>query len=127
MLQPILQIRQSPAVIGIDADLGTYSITQPKAEVDITTTPGKLTVQSFRPELTIDQSRAWAAYNGGNMLDMNKRIYSGIQHLYLQGIAKRSSKVIEWLNFSSLEILLQKYMEQIPNQILFRDSRTGII
>lgn len=51
MLQPILQIRQSPAVIGIDADLGTYSITQPKAEVDITTTPGKLTVQSLGQSL----------------------------------------------------------------------------
>lgn len=89
MLQSILQIRQTTAAIGIDADLGTYSITQPKAEVNVTTTPGKLTVQSTRPELTIDQSRAWAAYNGGNMFDMNKRIYSGIQQLYLQGIARK--------------------------------------
>lgn len=89
MLQPILQIRQTPAVIGIDADPGAYSISQPKAEVNVTTTPGQLTVQSTQPELTIDQSRAWAAYNGGNMFDMNKRIYSGIQQLYLQGIAKK--------------------------------------
>lgn len=99
MLQPILQIRQTPALIGIDNEQGTFSITQPKPEVKITTTPGKLTVQSFRPELTIDQSRAWAAYNGGNMFDMNKRIYSGIQQLYLQGIAKRSSKAIGWPSF----------------------------
>ncbi|MEK3985298.1 DUF6470 family protein [Paenibacillus sp. FSL K6-3166] len=89
MLQPILQIRQTPAVIGIDADPGTYSITQPKAEVSIKTTHGELTVESSRPELTVDQSQAWAAYNGGNMLDMNKRIYSGIQQLYLQGIARK--------------------------------------
>lgn len=89
MLQSLLQIRQKPAVIGIDADAGHFSITQPKAEVRITTTPGELTVQSSRPELTIDQSRARAAYNGGSMLDMNKRIYSGIQQLYLQGLAKR--------------------------------------
>jgi hypothetical protein len=89
LLQPILQIRQTPAVIGIDADPGTYSITQPKAEVNITTTPGELTVQSNRPELTIDQSRAWEAFNGGKMMDMNKRIYSGIQQLYLQGIARK--------------------------------------
>jgi len=89
LLQPILQIRQTSALIGIDSERGTFSITQPKAEVDITTTPGELLVQSTKPELTIDQSRAWAAYNGGNMLDMNKRIYSGIQQLYLQGIARK--------------------------------------
>ncbi|MFC3747563.1 DUF6470 family protein [Paenibacillus sp. GCM10012306] len=89
MLQPILQIRQTPALLGIDAEPGSFSITQPKAEVKTTTTPGELTVQSFRPELQVDQSRAWAAYHGGNMLDMNKRIYSGIQQLYLQGLARR--------------------------------------
>lgn len=89
MLQPILQIRQTPALIGIDADPGTFSITQPKAEVNITTTPGELSIQSSRPELTIDQSRARAAYNGGSVLDMNKRIYSGIQQLYLQGLARK--------------------------------------
>lgn len=76
-------------MLGIDTDPSTLSITQPKAEVSITTTPGELTVQSTRPELTIDQSRAWEAYNGGKMLNMNKRIYSGIQQLYLQGIARK--------------------------------------
>ncbi|WP_342480743.1 DUF6470 family protein [Paenibacillus sp. FSL L8-0340] len=89
MLQSILQIRQTPAIIGIDADPGTFSMSQPKAEVNVTTTPGELNVQSFRPELTIDQTRAHAAYNGGSVLDMNKRIYSGIQQLYLQAIARR--------------------------------------
>lgn len=88
-MQPILQIRQTPAVIGIDADLGAFSITQPKADVTITTTPGELSVQSSRPELSIDQTRARAAYNGGSVLEMNKRIYSGIQQLYLQAIARR--------------------------------------
>lgn len=89
MLQAILQIRQTSALIGIDADPGSYSISQPKADINITTTPGEWDIQQFKPVLSIDQSRAWAAYNGGNMLDMNKRIYSGIQELYLQGIAKR--------------------------------------
>ncbi|WP_339267572.1 DUF6470 family protein [Paenibacillus sp. FSL R5-0470] len=89
MLQPLLQIRQTAALIGMDADSGNLSITQPKAEVNITTTSGELAVQSFRPEFTIDQSRAWAAFTGGSMSDMNKRIYSGIQQLYLQGIARK--------------------------------------
>ncbi|WP_019915060.1 DUF6470 family protein [Paenibacillus sp. HW567] len=89
MLQSILQIRQTPALLGIDADPGTYSITQPKAEVNITTNPGELNVHSTRPELTIDQSAARAAYYGGSMIDMNKRIYSGIQQLYLQNLARK--------------------------------------
>ncbi|OME02241.1 hypothetical protein BSK54_11195 [Paenibacillus odorifer] len=89
VLQPLLQIRQTPALIGMDADLGILSITQPKAEVNITTTSAELTVESFRPELLIDQSRAWAAFTGGSLPDMNKRIYSGIQQLYLQGIARK--------------------------------------
>lgn len=89
MLQPMLQIRQTPAVIGIDTEKGKFSITQPKAEVNITTTPGQWEIQQFRPELTIDQSQAWAAYHGGNLFEMNQRIYSGIQQLYLQGIANK--------------------------------------
>ncbi|MEK3675448.1 MULTISPECIES: DUF6470 family protein [unclassified Paenibacillus] len=84
-----MQIRQVSALIGIDSDIGRFSITQPKAEVNITTTPGELNVQTYRPVLTIDQTRARAAYNGGSVLDMNKRIYSGIQQLYLQAIAHR--------------------------------------
>lgn len=89
MLQPILQIRQTPAVLGIDADPGSFSIRQHKPNMKITTTPGELHVQSFRPELSIDQTRARAAYNGGSVLDMNKRIYSGIQQLYLQNLAQK--------------------------------------
>lgn len=88
-MQPILQIRQTPALIRIDADPGQYSITQPKAEVKITTTPGELHVNSSRPELNLDQKKAHAAYNGGTVLEMNERIYSGIKQLYLQGIARR--------------------------------------
>lgn len=89
MIQPIVQIRQMPAVIGMDSERGTFSINQPKAEVNLSTTPAELTIQSSRSELTIDQSQARAAYDGGSMFDLNKRIYSGIQQLFLQGIARK--------------------------------------
>ncbi|WP_379138050.1 DUF6470 family protein [Paenibacillus sp. sgz500958] len=85
----MLQIRQTPAILGIDADPGSFSIRQPKAEMNIHTTPAQLNVRTFRPELNIDQSRAWEAYHGGNPLSMNKRIYSGIQQLFLQNIANK--------------------------------------
>jgi len=88
-MQPILQIRQTPALIGIDADPGQYSIRQPKADVKMTTTPFELEIHQYKPELNLDQTMARSAFTGGNFIDMNARIYSGIQDLYLQGIARR--------------------------------------
>lgn len=86
---PVVQIRTTPSILNMDADPGQYSIRQPKAEVQLHTKPAKLTVQSHPIELNVDQSRAFSAYNGGNMIDMNARIYSGIQQKFLQNIASR--------------------------------------
>lgn len=88
-MQPILQIRQTPALIGIDADHGGFSIRQPKANVQMTTAPFVLEIHQYKPQLNVDQSKARSAFTGGNFIDMNARIYSGIQELFLQGIAKR--------------------------------------
>ena len=89
MSSSILQIRQTPGKLYIDADPGQYSIRQPKAELHITTTPGLMEIQQRRPTLEVDQSRAFAAYTGGNILEMNQRVYSGIQQIFLQAIARR--------------------------------------
>ncbi|WP_434749189.1 DUF6470 family protein [Paenibacillus amylolyticus] len=86
---PMLQIHTTPTVIHMDADMGKYSIRQPKAEMELRTTPGKLTVQSHPIDLNVDQSKAFSAYHGGNMFDMNARIYSGIQQIFLQNMAER--------------------------------------
>lgn len=86
---PVVQIQTTPSILNIDADPGKYSIRQPKAEMQFQTKPSKLTVQSHPIELNVDQSQAFSAYNGGNMIDMNARIYSGIQHNFLQNIAAR--------------------------------------
>lgn len=86
----IVQIRQTPARIGIDADPGQYSIRQPKAELQMNTQPAELEIHQYQPELSIDQSRAFEAYYGG--FSMNERIYSGIQQQFLQGIAERVQK-----------------------------------
>ncbi|GGD92237.1 DUF6470 family protein [Paenibacillus nasutitermitis] len=89
MTIPMLQIRQTPGVLYVDADPGQFSIRQPKAELHIQTEPGQLEIHQYKPELEVDQSRAFAAYNGGNFLEMNQRIYSGIQQIFLQGLARR--------------------------------------
>ncbi|MEK4276642.1 DUF6470 family protein [Paenibacillus sp. FSL R7-0026] len=86
---PVLQIRTTPTLLSIDADLGQFSIRQPKAEVQLNTRPAKLTVESHPMRLSVDQSKAFSAYTGGNMIDMNARIYSGIQQIFLQNMAER--------------------------------------
>ncbi|PYE50647.1 hypothetical protein HUB98_14185 [Paenibacillus barcinonensis] len=86
---PVVQIRTTPSILSIDADPGQFSLRQPKADVQLHTRPAQLKVQSHAPELNVDQSRAFAAYNGGNMIDMNARIYSGMQQIFLQNIANR--------------------------------------
>lgn len=88
-LNPILQIRQTQGLIGIDADLGSYSIRQPKAELHMDTHQGWFEMESTSPQLTIDSSKARSALTGGSMLEMNARIYSGIEQQFLQGVANR--------------------------------------
>lgn len=88
-MQPMIQIRQSPALIGIEAGLGEYSIRQPRADMTITTERSELDIQHDNPRVTIDQSKAWAAYTGGSVIEMNNRIYSGVREIFLRGIANR--------------------------------------
>ncbi|HEY2494679.1 MAG TPA: DUF6470 family protein [Paenibacillus sp.] len=88
-LNPILQIRQTPGIIGIDADRGQYSIQQPRADMDLSTQPAQLEIHQYQPKLKIDQSAAIAAYNGGSVIEMNKRIYSGNEQVFLQNMANR--------------------------------------
>lgn len=86
---PILQIRQTPGQIMIDADPGAYSIRQPKAEMQITSRPADMEIRQYKPELRIDQSKALAAYYGGSVSEVNNRIYSGLEQVFLQGLSKR--------------------------------------
>lgn len=86
---PIVQIRTTPSILNMDTTPGQYSIRQPKAEMQLNTRPANLTVQSHPITLQVDQSKAFSAYNGGNMIDMNARIYSGIQQQFLQNMAER--------------------------------------
>ncbi|MBU9706443.1 hypothetical protein KSP24_05800 [Paenibacillus sp. AK121] len=86
---PMLQIRQTPAILHIDADPGQYSIRQPSADMELKTRRAQLEIHQYQPQLTIDQSAAFSAYNGGNYLEMNNRIYSGLPQIFLQAIAHK--------------------------------------
>lgn len=87
---PQLQIRQTPAQFVIDADPGQYSIRQPKAELQQTTTPGQWSIEQYEPEIQIDQSRAFAAYYGGSVKEINDRLVAGFQQNFLQALSARA-------------------------------------
>lgn len=87
-LIPMLQIRQTFAQIGIDADLGTQSIRQPRAKLEIRTEPAKLTIEQPQGELVIDQSKAWDALAVGNHLEMMTRMREQGHEVVMETIAK---------------------------------------
>lgn len=84
---PSIQIRQQFARIGIDADLGQYSMSQPKATMELKTTPTRMEVDAEDAVLHIDQSRSWDAINGGKPESFNNRIYSQMRDILLEGIS----------------------------------------
>jgi hypothetical protein len=85
---PRIQISQTSAMLGIDADLGEQSIQQPKADVEIKTVQPKLQINSEQGKLFVDSSRAWDALGRGPALETMSRIYSQAKDIALQGIAK---------------------------------------
>ncbi|MBP1992642.1 DUF6470 family protein [Paenibacillus eucommiae] len=83
---PLLQIRQQYARIGIDADLGTFDIKQPKPEMHMKSTPGKSEIRQPQGELTIDSSRAKDALAIGSHTQFMKRVYNEAYQVGLQSI-----------------------------------------
>lgn len=84
-----VQISQTPALIGINTTPGKLEMSSKKADLQITRTPGEWNIHSGDAQMTIDQSKARAAYTGGTYREMTQRIYSGVEQLWLQAIAKR--------------------------------------
>lgn len=85
---PQIQIRQQPALIGIDADLGTQDIKQPKATYEMQIERPQQEIRQPQGDLQIDQSRAWDALGVGPVLQSMSRIYSQSKDIALQGIAR---------------------------------------
>jgi len=86
---PQIQIRQKPALLGIDADLGKQDIKQPRATFEMTTERPQQDIRQPGGELLIDQTRAWDALGIGPSLEVFSRIYSQGHEIALRGIARR--------------------------------------
>ena len=85
---PSIQIRQQPARIGFDADIGTLEMRQPQAIVEQNTTPSQMELKQPKGELIIDQSKAWDALMIGSNATLMNHIYSQSKNIALQGIAR---------------------------------------
>lgn len=87
---PQIQIRQTPAKIGIETTPAKLEIRQPKPQMSQQTDPAQLSIEQYKPRLTIDQSKAFAAYTGGTMREMNDRLAAGYQQNFMQALAMRA-------------------------------------
>lgn len=83
-----LSIRQTYAAIGMDsqparqlmdASVGDQQIVQPQANMDFSTTPAKLEINS---------SEAWQALGKGPHMEWNQRLYGQMKSIFLQQLAQ---------------------------------------
>lgn len=98
-MQVAVQISSTLGLIGMNTTPGSLTMSQPQAEMQITTIPGQWDIHQPGPDVIIDQSKARAAYTGGTYREMSQRIYSGVEQLWLQGIAKRMEQGERMANF----------------------------
>lgn len=83
-----LHIYQQPGLIAIQQDLGGMAIKQPQAEQEIRTEHVQVEIERRRGGLQIDQSKAWAAYGLMKTRELRSKIYSQVQQIALQAIAR---------------------------------------
>lgn len=88
MTIPHIQIRQTPARLGIDADIGKQSLEQKPADIDMKQIKPQLHIETTRGNLDINQDRAWDALALGGNLETMSKIYSMASDMALQGLAK---------------------------------------
>jgi hypothetical protein len=85
---PIIHIQQTPARLGIDADLGTQSIRQPRPTYEMEHQRPQQSIEQPKGELTIDQSKAWDALGLGGTMEMMLRIFGQGREIALQTVAR---------------------------------------
>lgn len=84
---PQIQIRQQFAKISFKAEHGTLLQEQPKVKMDYKTTLPRVEIKQPLGELSIDQSRAWAAYGLGGHLKTMLDVYDNARQIAMEGIA----------------------------------------
>ena len=82
---PKLHIEQQRAQIGMNQSPGQMLIQQPPAQVTMKTEPIQIYVNREPSKLSIDQSRAWAAYALMPPITATKTIVDKVKQFYRSG------------------------------------------
>lgn len=128
-----IQIHTQSAKLAIETTPGRFSIEQARADMEINTTQPKFQMnKSSQIKMSIDQSEAWNSLNGGSALEMNQRIYSQLQNVFLQALAKRAEEgnrlaaihqqqntianIIgeNWKDYSTVDYLPSPFLGKVP-------------
>lgn len=83
-----LHIYQQYGQISIKQDHGQIAIRQPQAKTQMRTEPLTVNIDKVERGLSIDQSKAWAAYGLMNPTELTNKISSQVQGIAYQAIAK---------------------------------------
>lgn len=83
---PQIQIKSTPAVMVVDADLGKYDMKQPRPTFELEQPPAQMEIHSPRGEMEIDQDKAWDALALTNILEVMNRIFDQTKNLVLEAI-----------------------------------------
>lgn len=85
---PQIQIQQTYAQLGIDADIGTQHIEQPRPTFEMKQPRAQLEIESPEGRLEVDSSKAWDALGLGGHLNVMNNIYSMAPQIAQQGLAR---------------------------------------
>jgi hypothetical protein len=86
---PQIKIHQEYAKLGINADIGTQHIEQPRATLEMQQIRPQLHIHQSLGHFEIDQDKAWDALALGGNLKTMSRIYSMASDIALQGLQRR--------------------------------------
>jgi len=83
----MLQIKSTPALIGINTIPGRQSIRQPKGELSVTTSRAEMRIDRELPKVLIDQYQCFAEAGLKNPTDLMKDISQWCYKCLMEGIA----------------------------------------
>ena len=85
---PTIQIRQTPALLGIEQERANLNLRQPRATMEMNIEAPKIQQRQPMGDLHIDQSKAWAALGVGSHMNAMHTIYSSSRNEAMRGIAR---------------------------------------
>lgn len=126
-----LSIHQTFAQIGIQTTPGQQQMESPRGDLEIHQEPASMQITSPNGDLEIDSSQAWAALGQGNHFEWLKSIYSQMDNIALQAIAKiveDGNRMADFRNPSNAfaDLAAARWREKSPIQYVGEASNLNV-